>query len=178
MRGLGWFVLAIGGACGGGGGSDGGQPIADGSAVAVDARPGSGDAAGCTVGQVVWLDDGFPRCSIAAIAVLGVGSTDTLDITATDVNGIAITLLMGGAHPFMTPQTFTCGPPQPTSILELTYSQNGTVLGTAASCAVQVTQLGAVGGANAQGTFSAVLSAPGGGTRTLAGGRFDVPRRQ
>jgi hypothetical protein len=179
-----WLLGVLIAGCSSSGGNDAGtadaRTVDAGSVPIVDARPGTGDApVGCTAGtQIAWVDDGVQRCAISAIAVLGVGATDTLDITAADVNGYGFSLLVGGAHPFTAPQTFTCGAPTPTALVELTTTYPNGTTGTVTSCSVNVTQVGVVAGDKAQGTFSAVMAVSSGGTKTITNASFDVPRQQ
>lgn len=179
-----WLLGALIAGCSSSTGGDAGAADATspdvGSAPIVDAPRSGGDAAvGCTAGtQVAWVDDGVQRCAISAIAALGIGSTDTLDITAADVNGYTFSLLVGAAHPFTAPQSFTCGQPMESVIVELTTTYPNGSTGTVTSCSVNVAQLGAVGGGNAKGSFAAVMAISTGGTKTITNASFDVPRSQ
>lgn len=56
-------------------------------------------------------------------------------------------------------------------------ADGGVELATA-SCTVVLTQVGAVGGANATGTFEAVFNLQAGGTKAISNGRFNLPLHQ
>ncbi len=173
-------LAALGGACGSSGPStpapDGGPDARPGAGGGVDARPGP-DAAATGNCQVSWLEDGTARCSIVAVAGVGVSNTsDSLEITAADALEHGVIILIGATHPFATPQSFTCGTPTPQMQVTFAYMLPGNQTANATSCSVTVTDLGAVGGANARGTFSAVVAGPG-GSKALTNGTFDIPRR-
>ena len=147
--------------------------------VIPDAPRGAADAPAVNC-PLMWLEDGVPRCAPVPIGVFNPSKTDdTLDIAGVDISsgGTGIDFLVSGADPFAVPQTFTCENPQPHSIAEMTYTPP-LKSGTATSCTVTVTQIGAVGGAHAQGTFSGVIAIDGGGTHVITNGSFDVARRQ
>jgi hypothetical protein len=126
--------------------------------------------------HVTWIDDG-----VMMIATLGkatwasMAGRDSLDMLGTnDRAGMAI--YAATPTPF-TAQTFVCGQTTADHPLLLTY-RNDDPAGPAVkseSCTVTFTQIGAVGGAPAIGTFAVVFDLPSGGTKSITNGSFDLP---
>lgn len=178
-----WFVslVLLLGACSSSSGpaAADGPPLDAGAGTIADAPPRTSDAATANC-PITWLEDGALRCASVPIATFNASATgDVLDVSGVDISSgpTGIDFIVAAADPFAVPQTFNCENPQPHSMAQMTYTP-GFMSGTATSCTVNVTQVGAPGGAHAIGSFAGVIAITGGGTRTITNGTFDVALRQ
>lgn len=135
----------------------------------------SADAVSGHVGTVRWKDDGV-ACSNAEVAAepySANGMRTGFGINVTDgARGRHITLNVVVDPALWKAGTYSCS----------TGANFGTVpvpsdgvLRTLASCEVVVTQVGAVGGENLKGTFSATLNGNDGSVKLITEGALDVP---
>jgi hypothetical protein len=129
---------------------------------------------------ISWQDDGVTTTALGLKAIFSTGmGSDGLEIIGLGQSvktGVAVAV---AATTPLTPQTFVCHQTTAGQSVTVTYNDadGGSELSTA-SCTVVLTQVGAVGGPSAIGTFEAVFNLRAGGTKTLSNGRFDLPLRQ
>lgn len=136
---------------------------------------GSGDNVLDSDCHVTWLDDGVMMTATTGNATwASTGGTDSVDILGFKRStGIEIYAATPAA---LTAQTFVCGQTAAGQSLLLTYRKGDPAAPAIepASCTVSFTQIGPVG-APVIGTFDAVFDLPGGGTKSITSGSFDVP---
>jgi hypothetical protein len=176
---LGLIIAAAG--CGSSGvtASDGGRGgTAGGGGAGGSGADGSG-AGACVAfspagAKMSWLDNGTPQCAYLILATrMTSSSQDFLEIIAStnEGNGAGITVAsysgpLGG--------TYHCTDAIVDGGLGPAYV-NFTYPGTLVDCTITIENPGAVGGANATGSFSATLTAAAGGTTSVTSGSFDTP---
>jgi hypothetical protein len=118
-----------------------------------------------------WLDDGTPECAVDVGATLMTSpGSEILQLLGAEVMTVSIEFTVTGPPSLQGP--FFCEPT--TTAASFTYSSNS-VGYTVESCTVTITSVGAPEGANAVGTFSAVLRTPSGTMKTISDGHFDAP---
>jgi hypothetical protein len=125
--------------------------------------------------HVTWLDDGVMMTATTGNARwVSTGGKDSVDILGfKHSTGVEIYVAM--PTPF-TAQTLVCGQTTPDQSVILTYRNNdpaGPEM-RSESCTVAFTQSGVVG-APVTGTFDVVFDLPGGGTKSITNGSFDLP---
>ena len=150
------------------------------AAVAAAVVSGCISGAANTLGgtkHITWLDDGVMIAATAGQATwsstAGRDSVEILGLTSS----VSLTIYAASPTPFAT-QTFACGQTTAEQALLFAYKTEvpdaGTLF-TSQSCTLTFTQIGAVGGAPVIGTFEVALNVPGGGTKNIANGSFNVP---
>ena len=149
-----------------GGGTDGGPPDANGACRA-------NTPAGASVS---WLEDGAPECAVAVVAQRSTeGTNQLLQLQGSTLDGASVAFAVV-AYARELEGTHTCsaaaadggfiGTPG-------TVSVDFVHTGTKQDCTVTITNGGAVGGANAAGTFSATFTGSSGAVVT--NGIFETP---
>ena len=133
---------------------------------------GRGGASGN--GTISWQDDGVAHQSLTASAALVTSSgIQILQLAGGEASGIGIAFGVS-AKPTVGLGAFECGPTAGSyPITSFSYTATG-VEPLYQSCTVGITALGAATGERASGTFSAVLTKTGGGTKAITAGIFDV----
>jgi len=134
-----------------------------------------GGAKPSTVRQMSWKDDGVLVTAASAMASLSTeGDRQYLRITGTDFS-VGVSLAVATPTP-LSPQPFVCGQTTAGQTVYVSYNEpDGGVLTATPTCTVDVTQVGAVGGAPAIGTFQATVTTPDGATKVLSNGSFNLP---
>lgn len=140
---------------------------------------------GCTGGSqgnvldrdchISWLDDGVMMSATTGNAAwASTGGMDSIDMFGAN-HGAGLEIYTATPTPLVA-QTYVCGQTTAGQSLHLTYeSGSPTAPGiSSGSCAVTFTQIGAVG-AHVIGTFEMVLQLPGGGTKNVTNGAFELP---
>jgi len=168
------FLLGASSGCG----SSGGAAAGDGAA----GRSGDGATGVCRANtpvgaSVSWLEDGVAKCAVTVVAQRSTeGANELLQLQGVTLDGasaafavIAYGTTLEGTHPCSgtgSEDAGLIGTPG-------TYSVDFIRTGTKQTCSVTITNGGAVGGANATGTFSATFTGSGGAVVT--NGVFDTP---
>ena len=138
----------------------------------------------CTGSPVVWKDDGTTHCASTAEAILGTSTTDNPfdggPILETSLEVVTVQDETSNTFGFIVTSAGALGgsydcTPSGGSVVEITYEEVGAYSATVVSCTLTVTLTPTDGGMVAVGTFSALLSIPDGGTKTLSDGTFDIP---
>ncbi len=126
--------------------------------------------------HITWLDDGVTMTATTGNATwASTGGTDSVDMFGANRSG-GLEIYTATPAPLVA-QTYVCGQTMPGQSLLLTY-KIGNPAGPAISsenCTVAFTQIGAIGGAHVTGTFEMVLDLPGGGSKTITNGTFELP---
>jgi hypothetical protein len=153
-----------GGSDGSPGGSGPGSGLRDAASTACVAM----EPAGATM---AWQDNGAPECALAITATRSSDSTqdffEIIGATGAGV-GLAITVVTYGSP---LGGTYTCKSDGGIGSQYVDFVYPGTLL----DCTVTIVNPGTPGVANAQGTFSATLTATAGGTSAISQGVFDTP---
>jgi len=138
---------------------------------------GCGSSSSSSGGRhITWKDDGTSQSAIVTLAQRTMqGTSDYLNLLGTN-SSVGITIVVGTTGRALGAETFMCNQTTSDQTVTLTYSDaDGGTLPTTQSCSVKVTQPGALNGASATGTFSAVFNLDGGGTKSITEGSFNVP---
>ena len=126
--------------------------------------------------HVTWFDNGAMMTATTGNATwASTAGKDSFDILG--ANHSAGVEIYAAAPTPLAAQTFVCGQTAPDQSLLLTYGRHDDPAGPTIqleSCTVAITQIGAVGGAPVVGTFEVVFDLPGGGTRTITNGSFEI----
>jgi len=137
-----------------------------------DAAAGT-DATTGGAGRMTWKDDGALNTASVFIAYHDIAAaTDTLQMIGATTTGATMTLDVVTVGKPLVPGAYACAQNGVDPLVILTYTA---VANLTTSCTINVTQVGAPGGARATGTFSAVLQLNAGGTKNLTEGTFDTP---
>jgi hypothetical protein len=139
-----------------------------------DAAAGSCAASFTPGASMTWLDDGASECAQEVSAVLDSTATlDLLNIVGSQASGVGIAfgistngVAIGG--------TYTCGDLTNRTVAVSFNYQQGSTPNLVSTCTIDVTSAGGPG-VKASGTFSAVVTLTGGGTKTVTNGAFDAP---
>jgi len=149
-------------AAGAGCGSSGGGP-GDGGAT--------GDTGIAANGVLTWKEGGTVHSApFAAAAMARSSMLDLLQITGAEPT-IGLSFGIAVRPPPLVAGSYACGGAG-YPIVSFTYT--GTE-GEMFSCAIELTSVGTVTGAHAVGRFSATLGVPGGGSKVITDGQFDIP---
>ncbi len=126
--------------------------------------------------HINWLDDGVMMTATTGNATwASMGGTDSVDMFGAN-RSAGLEIYTATPTP-LAAQSYLCGQTTPGQSLLLTY-KSGSPTGPALSsesCTVAFTQIGAVGGGHVTGTFEMVVALPGGGTKTITNGTFELP---
>lgn len=123
---------------------------------------------------ITWKDDGAQNNAEGTAESLGAGggiigfALNVADTTLGNAISINITTT---APADWKPGTFACPTP---AAMGYVHTPNGGVTYKQKTCSITITQTGAVGGPNLQGTFEATFDVSSGGTKTISNGTFDV----
>lgn len=144
--------------------------------------PGDGAAGVCRANtpagaSVSWVEDGAPKCAVTVVAQRSTEGTNellqlqgaTLDGASVAVAVIAYGRALEGTHPCSAAGTSDGGLTGTPGTVYVDFVHTG----SKQACSVTITNGGAVGGANATGTFSATFTGTGGAVVTS--GVFDTP---
>src|SRR6266508_3596309 len=120
-----------------------------------------------------WDDDGTPVKFIGGDArFTSSGGSDSYDITG--VAHLATVQVQVTAPSPIAPQTFVCNQTTTGQLVGVTYYRpDGGIDFMEQSCTVVLTKAGQIGD-TAVGTFEAVINIPGGGTKTISNGKFNL----
>lgn len=122
-----------------------------------------------------WTDDGVMECADLVIADRNTSSSlDFIEIIGSNSKGLGVGLTVSVVPPASLGGTYTCNGDAGLAVI-FTYTTNTSTNNPQMTCTITLTNPGAPGGANATGTFSATVSPPTGGTKTITNGTFDVP---
>jgi hypothetical protein len=137
---------------------------------------GCGGGGGGGTRHMTWKDDGTQETAIVAQAQRTMqGTSDFLNLLGTNTS-VGMTIVVSATGRSLGAETFDCNQTAADQGVNLTYSDaDGGSLLTTQSCTVAVTQPGVLNGASATGTFSAVFNLPGGGTKSITDGSFNIP---
>jgi len=125
-------------------------------------------------GVVRWDDDGAHQCADVIAADRSIGSQlDIIEIVASTINGPGLIITVSVMPPPPLGGTYTCDPDAGARTI-FSYSTSTKMQAPPTSCTVTFTNPGAPG-VHATGTFSATVSPPGGGSKSITNGFFDVP---
>jgi len=125
-------------------------------------------------GEVRWDEDGVRQCADIVVADRSIGTDlDLIEIVASTINGPGVIISVEVFPPPPLGGTYTCdGDAGARSIFS--YSTSTKMSATSTSCTVTFTNPGAPG-VHATGMFSATVSPPAGGSKSITNGFFDVP---
>jgi hypothetical protein len=152
------LLCAVGAGCGSSGGGPG-----DGGATRDTGIGGTG--------VLTWREGGTAHTAPFAAAAMARSSTlDLLQITGAETT-IGLSFGIAVRPPPLVAGFYACGG-MGYPIVSFTYT--GTE-GEMFTCAVELTSVGTVTGAHAVGRFSATLGVPGGGSKVITDGQFDIP---
>jgi len=137
-----------------------------------------GDGTGSATRHVTWKDDGAAKTAVLTVATSGgSGTTESREIIGT-ASDVGVTIFVSATAP-LTPQAFDCSAPTTGQTVTVSYTESDGGLQLAMqTCTVNLTQVGAVGGASVAGTFAATFNLQAGGTKTITNGSFNVPVTQ
>ena len=125
--------------------------------------------------KLSWQDNGTPECAVAITAGRMTNpSQDFLEIVGGSGSGLGVALTVV-AYASALGGTYNCKTDAGYASLYVDFVYTGVAGLTLVDCTITITNAGTPGSANAAGTFSAVLTATGGGTTTITNGSFDTP---
>lgn len=157
------IAVALAG-CGGGSGS------ADGSAMGT---AGTGGPAG--QGTLTWKEAGTMHTALIASATRTKSAAlDVLMITGGEASNTGVGFNVAVQPPPLAAGTFTFNPAGGYPIVSASYQANGVSATAPTAVSIDLTVLGDTTGTHAVGTFSATFSFPGGTTKTVTDGKFDL----
>jgi hypothetical protein len=171
-------IVAGGLACGSGGGTDAGfgQPGADGAGLSTggrrDAASGACTAVSPAGASVSWAENGVAQCAYVLVASrISNASQDFLEIVGSTMAGVGFGLtVVTYASPLG--GTYSCKSDAGVSSVYVDFVYPS---GTVVDCTITIVTPGTAGSVNAVGSFSATVTATGGGAITISNGAFNTP---
>jgi hypothetical protein len=124
---------------------------------------------------VVWDEDGITTRATGWIGQK-TSTGSSLEIVALSKSEFGLAFMLSSPGGYLVPQDFDCSSSTDGSVIfTCTENQNPNLTVKVQSCLVSLTQVGEVGGANATGTFSAVVVRSDGKITQITNGSFNVP---
>lgn len=161
-------TLAIAATLGGCGGSAGGSADGGGTGTA-----GTGGAVG--LGALTWKEGGNTHATlIASAARVKSATSDMLQVSGGEASGSGIAFGVVVMPPPLAPATYTFNGGVGYPIISMSYQTGGASSTAPTAASIVLTTLGETTGTRAVGTFTGTLSFPGGATKTVTDGKFDV----
>jgi hypothetical protein len=136
-----------------------------------------GGGGGAGAGRhITWQNDGTTIKAVVTLASRDMqGTSDFLNLLGSNPTA-GITIVVSAIGRPLGAETFVCNQTASDQTVSFDYTEaDGGTLPATASCTVAVTQVGALNGPSATGTFSAVLNLRNGGPKAITNGSFNVP---
>jgi hypothetical protein len=125
-------------------------------------------------GTFRWDDDGAHQCADVVAADRSIGSQlDFIEIVASTLNGPGVLITVSVVPPPSLGGTYACDADAGAHTI-FSYSTSTKMNAPPTSCTITFTNPGAPG-VHATGSFSATVSPPTGGSKSITNGFFDVP---